>query len=85
MIFCEASNESSEGNAGLTITNDYATMRELWDAYNKIYDSLPQKDKIDWIVQFVPQPRIQQSHAEKQGGNSLGLAGVKKDQIGTSM
>lgn len=60
-------------------------MRELWDAYDKIYSSLPQKDKIDWIIQFVPQPRIQQSYAEKSGGNSLGLSDAATDQIGKSL
>lgn len=60
-------------------------MRELWDAYDKIYNGLPQKENIDWIIQFVPQPRIQQSYAEKSGGNSLGLASTAKDQIGMSL
>lgn len=71
-----------EANAGITITNDFATMRELWDEYDKIYNALPKKDSVDWIIQFLPQPKIQQSYAKKRGGNSLGLANVKDDQIG---
>lgn len=57
-------------------------MRELWDEYDKIYNALPKKDSVDWIIQFLPQPKIQQSYAKKRGGNSLGLANVKEDQIG---
>lgn len=47
-----------------------------------MYNELPQKEKVDWIVQLIPQPRVQQSYAKKRGGNSLGLTGIKEDQIG---
>ncbi|KAJ3498437.1 hypothetical protein NLG97_g1122 [Lecanicillium saksenae] len=70
-----------ESNAGITITNDFATMRELWDEYDKIYDALPYKTEVDWIIQFLPQPKIQQSYAKGRGGNSLGLDHIDKDQI----
>ncbi|PFH58139.1 hypothetical protein XA68_14101 [Ophiocordyceps unilateralis] len=67
--------------ASVTIKNDYKTLREIWDASNAVYRSLPQNDKIDWIVELYPQPRVQQSYSLKYGGNSLGLANVKHDQI----
>ncbi|PHH91703.1 hypothetical protein CDD83_10620 [Cordyceps sp. RAO-2017] len=67
--------------ASLTITNDYKTLREVWEATDAVYDALPQKDKIDWVVSIIPQPKVQQSYAKKRGGNSLGLSHVKEDQI----
>ncbi|KAM4057466.1 FAD binding domain-containing protein [Hirsutella rhossiliensis] len=67
--------------ASLTIANDYQTLREIWDATDKVYNDLPQKEKVDWIIQLIPQPKVQQSYAKKRGGNSLGLANVKEDQI----
>ncbi|KJZ71319.1 hypothetical protein HIM_09293 [Hirsutella minnesotensis 3608] len=70
-----------EANAGLTIMNDFKTVREIWDACDKIYNSLSHKDQIDWIIQLLPQPKVQQSYAEKRGGNSLGLSDMGKDQI----
>ncbi|KAJ6784908.1 hypothetical protein PWT90_02381 [Aphanocladium album] len=70
-----------ESNAGITISNDFDTMRELWDEYDKIYDGLPHKTQVDWIIQFLPQPKIQQSYAKTRGGNSLGLENVEQDQI----
>lgn len=60
-------------------------MRELWDEYDKIYSSLPHKEQVDWIIQFLPQPKVQQSYAKNRGGNSLGLDNVKDDQIGKSI
>lgn len=68
--------------ASLTISNDFKTMREIWDATDAVYDALPEKDKVDWMVMFVPQPKIQQTFAALRGGNSLGLADVEDDQIG---
>ncbi len=70
--------------ASLTMSNDFATMREIWDATDAVYDKLPQKDKVDWMVSFIPQPKVQQTFAALRGGNSLGLADVQEDQIGTS-
>ncbi|RDA85711.1 hypothetical protein CP532_0724 [Ophiocordyceps camponoti-leonardi (nom. inval.)] len=67
--------------ASVTIDNDFETLRQIWDASDKVYNSLPQKDKIDWIVVLFPQPVIQQSYSKKRGGNSLGLSNNKKDQI----
>ncbi|PFH59647.1 hypothetical protein XA68_12052 [Ophiocordyceps unilateralis] len=67
--------------AGVTITNDFETLRHIWDASDEVYNSLPQKDKVDWIVVLFPQPVIQQAYSEKRGGNSLGLSKNKEDQI----
>ncbi|KAF4506453.1 hypothetical protein G6O67_006538 [Ophiocordyceps sinensis] len=67
--------------ASLTISNDYKTLREILDAIDEVYNSLAQKEKVDWIVQLIPQPKVQQSYAKKRGGNSLGLANVREDQI----
>lgn len=66
----------------MTISNDYKTLREILDAIDEVYNSLAQKEKVDWIVQLIPQPKVQQSYAKKRGGNSLGLANVREDQIG---
>ncbi|KAF4587897.1 6-hydroxy-D-nicotine oxidase [Ophiocordyceps camponoti-floridani] len=67
--------------AGVTITNDFDTLRHIWDASDEVYNSLPQKDKVDWIVVLFPQPVVQQSYSKKRGGNSLGLSNNKDDQI----
>ncbi|KAK5988228.1 FAD-dependent monooxygenase sdcF-like protein [Cladobotryum mycophilum] len=67
--------------ASITIFNDVTTLREIWNQTDAIYDALPQKDKVDWMVSFIPQPKVQQSYAAANGGNSLGLANIDKDQI----
>jgi FAD/FMN-containing dehydrogenase len=68
--------------ASVTISNDLDTLREVWEASDAVYDSLSAKNKIDWLVSFVPQPKMQQSHAASRGGNMLGLENVEEDQIG---
>ncbi|KAK5997685.1 FAD-dependent monooxygenase sdcF [Cladobotryum mycophilum] len=70
-----------EVTATLTTYNDYTTLREIWEASDAIYNALPQKDNIDWMISFIPQPKIQQAYAYKHGGNSLGLENVQKDQV----
>ncbi|KAK5994161.1 FAD-dependent monooxygenase sdcF [Cladobotryum mycophilum] len=74
---------SSEVTASITITNDFKTLREIWDTTNAVYNAIPHKDKIDWLVSFIPQPKIQQSFSKANGyeGNSLGLTNIKDDQI----
>ncbi|RCI14962.1 hypothetical protein L249_7008 [Ophiocordyceps polyrhachis-furcata BCC 54312] len=72
---------SRQVTATLTISNDYDTLREIWDASDMVYDELPQKVGVQWIVQIFAQPKIQQSYSMKHGGNSLGLANVKDDQL----
>lgn len=47
-----------------------------------VYNSLEFKDQIDWMVSFIPQPKIQQSYAAASGGNSLGLGDIEDDQMG---
>lgn len=59
--------------ASVTIKNDYQTLRKIWDMSDATYQGLADKDKVDWMVSFVPQPRIQESYAFQRGGNSLGL------------
>lgn len=66
----------------MTISNDLETLREVWEASDAVYNSLSARDKIDWLVSFVPQPKMQQSHAAHRGGNMLGLDNVEEDQIG---
>jgi hypothetical protein len=68
----------------LTFSNDFTTLREIWDATDAVYNGLPQKDQVDWMVSFIPQPMIQQSYTalNGNGGNSLGLSAVENDQIG---
>lgn len=68
----------------MTIFNDAPTLQEIWEKTDVIYNALPQKDKVDWMVSFIPQPKVQQTYAAATGGNSLGLADVKDDQIGKS-
>lgn len=72
-----------EVTASVTFNNDYNTIREIWDATDAVYNALPSKDKVDWMVSFIPQAQIQQTYAAKRGGNSLGLTDVP-DQIGKS-
>ncbi|RDA83941.1 hypothetical protein CP532_3632 [Ophiocordyceps camponoti-leonardi (nom. inval.)] len=72
---------SRQVTATLTISNDYDTLREIWDASDKVYNELSQKVGVQWIVQIFPQPKIQQSYSMKHGGNSLGLADVQDDQL----
>ncbi|RDA94043.1 hypothetical protein CP533_5306 [Ophiocordyceps camponoti-saundersi (nom. inval.)] len=67
--------------AGVTISNDFETLRRIWDASDEVYNSLPQKDKVDWIVIVSPQPVILESYSKKRGGNSLGLSDNPQDQI----
>ncbi|RCI10030.1 hypothetical protein L249_8735 [Ophiocordyceps polyrhachis-furcata BCC 54312] len=67
--------------AGVTIDNDFETVRQVWDASDEVYNSLPHKDKVDWIFFLFPQPVVQQSYSKKRGGNSLGLSDNKKDQF----
>lgn len=66
----------------MTIGNHLQTLREIWDAGDAVYNAIPAKDKIQWLVSLVPQPTIQQSYSEKRGGNLLGLDAVNEDQIG---
>ncbi|KAM0263935.1 hypothetical protein ACHAQJ_000970 [Trichoderma viride] len=70
-----------EVTASLTFSNDYTTVREIWDATDAIYDGLAQKDQVDWMISFIPQPMVQQSYSALNGGNSLGLSDVDNDQI----
>jgi len=67
--------------AQITYFNDYTTTRELWDAADKIYESLPFKDEVDWMFSYMPQPKSMQTFAEASGGNSLGLQDVHEDQM----
>jgi hypothetical protein len=67
--------------ASVTYFNDYQTTREIWDATDNIYNSLPFKDEVDWMISFIPQPKIQQTYAAARGGNSLGLEDIKDDQM----
>ena len=71
-----------EVTASITISNDFATLREIWDATDAVFKALPRKEEVDWMVSFLPQPKIQQSFAALRGGNSLGLEDVEEDQIG---
>ncbi|RDA95919.1 hypothetical protein CP533_5944 [Ophiocordyceps camponoti-saundersi (nom. inval.)] len=73
---------SRQVTATVTISNDYDTLRGIWEASDMVYNELPEKVGVQWIVQVFPQPKIQQSYAMKHGGNSLGLADVKEDQLG---
>lgn len=59
--------------ASVTIKNDYNTLRQIWDLSDATYQGLTDKNKVDWMVSFVPQPRIQESYSASRGGNSLGL------------
>lgn len=68
--------------ASVTFTNGFETLREIWDATDAVYNGLPQKDQVDWMISFIPQPKIQQSYAAARGGNSLGLSDIEDDQIG---
>ncbi|KHN94103.1 FAD-binding, type 2 [Metarhizium album ARSEF 1941] len=67
--------------ATLTFRNDYKTLRRIWDATDDIYNGLERKNEVDWMISFIPQPKIQQSYAAARGGNSLGLQDVAQDQI----
>lgn len=49
---------------------------------DEIYNGLEYKDQVDWMISFIPQPKVQQSYAARSGGNSLGLQSVADDQIG---
>lgn len=69
--------------ASVTIDSDYDTLLDVWKFSDATYEAIPAKDKVDWMVSFVPQPVVQELHAAKSGGNSLGLQDVKKNQIGT--
>lgn len=71
--------------ASITISNDYQTLREIWDASDKVYNAIPAMAKVDWMMSFVPQPVVQQQYAAKTGGNVLGLSNVKEDQIGMKL
>lgn len=71
--------------ASVTIGNDLKTLREIWNAGDAVYNAIPAKDKIQWLVSLVPQPTIQQSYSKKRGGNILGLDSVDEDQIGKSL
>ncbi len=66
----------------MTFTNHFQTARDVWDAADAIYNSLEFKNEVDWMISFIPQPKIQQSYAAERGGNSLGLADVEDDQVG---
>lgn len=71
--------------ATVTIDNDLDTLREIWEAGDAVYDAIPGKEKIQWLVSLVPQPTVQQSYSAKSGGNLLGLENAKDDQIGKSL
>ncbi|KAL6694378.1 FAD-binding domain-containing protein [Trichoderma pleuroticola] len=67
--------------SSITFSNDYATVRDIWDVTDEIYNGLEHKDQVDWMISFIPQPMVQQSYATRSGGNSLGLQSVTDDQI----
>ncbi|KAJ4858133.1 FAD binding domain-containing protein [Trichoderma breve] len=67
--------------SSITFSNDYVTVRDIWDVTDEIYNGLEHKDQVDWMISFIPQPMVQQSYAARSGGNSLGLQSVTDDQI----
>ncbi|KAL6872151.1 FAD-binding domain-containing protein [Trichoderma novae-zelandiae] len=71
---------SDQVTSSITFTNDYATVREIWDVTDAIYNALPHKDQVDWMISLIPQPKCQQTFAARNGGNSLGLTDAP-DQI----
>lgn len=71
--------------ASVTVSNDEDTLLDFWKAADAVYNGLEVKGQIDWLVSVVPQPQLQETHAEARGGNVLGLGAVKEDQLGTFM
>ncbi|ATY62900.1 FAD binding domain [Cordyceps militaris] len=67
--------------ASVTVSNDKATLLAFWKAADVVYNGLKVQNQIDWLVSVVPQPSLQETYAERRGGNVLGLQDVQEDQL----
>ncbi|KAJ9144961.1 FAD binding domain-containing protein [Pleurostoma richardsiae] len=67
--------------ATVTFKNDLATLDAVQAVTNEIYSELTNVTDMDFLFNYVPQPKVIETHSAARGGNVLGLEAVDHDQI----
>lgn len=69
--------------ATITFVNDLTTLQAVTNVTEATLASVKDRvSNLDFIIFFVPTPKIIQTYAAATGGNVLGLADRNKDLIG---